>query len=116
MGIAYATSFRGAAEMNHCLFQYDEFAPGMGYPSMKDSFCRNPYPGQSRIVDYLRKGRKTFTACSKARDVFTGELIPDERCGMTDEEYSWMGPLAYYVEKYNLRLDPEFESKVLNLP
>ena len=102
--------------MNTCLYRYDEFGPGMGYPSMKESFCAEPYPGQDRIVKYLRSGRKTIAACSRAEDVFTGELIPDERCGMTDEEYSWTGPLAYYVEKYNLRLAPEFEKKVLSLP
>lgn len=100
--------------MDNRLFNYDEFAPGMGYPSMKESFCAEPYPGQSRIVSYLRNGRKTFASCSRARDVFTGAPIQDERCGMTDEEFCWMGPLAYYVEKYNLRLLPEFEKKVLN--
>ena len=101
--------------MNMCLFHYEEFGPGMGFPSMKESFCKEPYPGQSRIVNYLRSGRKTFSACSLARDVFTGAAIPDEQCGMTDEEFSWMAPLAYYVERYNLRLAPAFEQKVLNM-
>ena len=32
---------------------------------------------------------------------------------MTDGEYSWLSDLAYYVEKYNLRLPEEFEGKVL---
>ena len=31
---------------------------------------------------------------------------------MTDDLYSWISSLAYYIEKYNLRLSPEFERYV----
>ena len=32
---------------------------------------------------------------------------------MTDGVFSWISSLAYFVEKYNLRLLPEFERYVL---
>ncbi len=96
------------------IFDFDEYGPGMGFPSMKESMNDMPYEGMDRIISYLRSGRKTYAAAGRATDFFTGELIPGERCGMTDGEYSWVSSLAYYVEKYNVRLDKEFEDKVLN--
>ena len=71
-----------------------------------------PYPGMDMIVAYLRSGRKTFAACGRACDFFTEEMIPGEYCGMTDGVFSWISSLAYYVEKYNLRLSQEFERHV----
>ena len=48
-----------------------------------------------------------------AKDVFTGDQISNEMIGMNDGEYTWFNTLAYYVEKYNLRLPKEFEDKIL---
>ncbi|MBR0342250.1 MAG: hypothetical protein IJH64_08400 [Oscillospiraceae bacterium] len=99
------------------LILYKEFgpAPGLDLPSMTDSFADEAYPGQEKVVKYLSEGRKTYCAAGRACDVFTGESIPGEWCGMTDGEFSWISELAYYVEKYNLRLPAEFEKKVLSL-
>lgn len=95
------------------LIQFEEFGPGMGFPSMKTSFSQSPYPNKDKVIAYLSKGRKTYSATSHSRDVFTGEMIPGERCGMTDGEYSWNSALAYYVGKYNLRLPSRFEEKAV---
>ena len=95
------------------LGKYIEFNKDMDYPSMEEDFCDYPYEGKEMIINYLESGEKTVTACSRARDFFTGELIPGERCIMTDGEYSWSSSLSYYVDKYNLRLPSEFEEKVL---
>lgn len=95
------------------LIQYEEFGPGLGLPSMSDYFVPKPYEGQRRIVQYLREGMRTYSSTGLARDCYTGEIIPGERCGMTDGEYSWNSVLPYYVEKYNLRLPEDFERKVL---
>lgn len=97
------------------LIQFDEFGPGMGFPSMKDCFASAPFVGKDKIVEYLSNGKKTFSAASFDKDVFTGERIPGEKCGMTDGEYSWISSLAYYVDKYNLRLPAAFENKVKSL-
>lgn len=100
--------------MLRCLILFDEYGKGMGYPSMKDSFEAMPYEGKDVIVKYLRQGRKTYAATQKAHDFFTGETIKDEKCGMTDGVFSWNATLAYYVEKYNLRLPRDFEEHVFS--
>ncbi len=97
------------------LNQFSEFANNDQYPSIKDSIGLIPYEGKDDIVKYLRSGKVGAVATSYAYDIFTGERIPGEKCIMTDGEYSWGSYLAYYVEKYNLRLLPEFEKKVLKI-
>ena len=93
---------------------YDEFGPNMGLPHMSDFFEAKPYEGMDKIIDYLNSGRPTFASTKIAKDVYTGDRIPVEYCGMTDGVYSWMSVLPYYVKKYNLRLAKEFENHVLN--
>ena len=95
------------------IFDYNEYGPGMGFSSMKQSMSDAPYEGMDKIVAYLRSGKKTYSAAGVEKDFFSGEPIPGEWCGMTDGIYSWASSLAYYVEKYNLRLIPEFEKFVL---
>lgn len=48
------------------------------------------------------------------KDVIAGTVIPGTDVGRNDGEYTWWTSLAYYVEKYNLRLPNEFEQKILN--
>lgn len=95
------------------LIKYEEYGKGMGFPSMKDSFEKEPYDGQTEIVSYLKQGKPTYAQPRVPTDVFTGERIPVESTGMTDGKYSWHSTLPYYVEKYNLRLSKEFEEYVL---
>ena len=38
--------------------EYDEYGPGMGFPSMKEFMEEKPYSGMDMIVTYLRSGRK----------------------------------------------------------
>lgn len=95
------------------LNKYDEYGQGMGYPSMKDFFEKKPYEGQKEIVEYLKAGRKTFAAAGLFKDFYTGEY-KSANYAMTDETFTWMSSLIYYVERYNLRLPQEFENHVLN--
>lgn len=103
---------RKGIEMSKSLIRFSEYGPGMGLPSMKTYFEATPYDGQAEIADYLRNGIKTYAATKKAVDFFTGEAIPGEYCGMTDGEFTWNSTLAYYVDRYNLRLPAEFEDHV----
>ena len=96
-----------------CLIRFEEFGPGMGFPSMKDFFNDTPYKGQDKVIAYLKRGRKTYSSPSISLDYFTGDRIPGENCGMTDGEYSWHNDLIHYVDKYNLRLPRDFEKKAL---
>lgn len=99
--------------MQRKLLQYEEFTPKMGYPSIKNSFCSKPYEGQEAVANYLKMGKVILAAPSVSKDAFTGDIISGGMYIMTDGEYSWPSELAYYVEKYNMRLEPEFEKKVL---
>lgn len=95
------------------LCMYDEFGPGMGLPSMKESFQPEGYSGQEMIIRYLRQEGEDNMACPGVlTDIFTGERIPGEMTHKADGVYSWTSSLAYYVEKYNLRLPEHFEQHV----
>lgn len=93
--------------------KYEEFSPNRGYPSIMSSCEDRPYEGQDRIAKYLKNGTNDMVRMELPKDVFTGERIPMEYIGMNDGEYTWFNILAYYVEKYNLRLPKEFEDKIL---
>lgn len=94
------------------LIMYDEFGKGMGLPSMKESFEDEPYPGKDQVLQYLKQGQKTYVKVTIPSDVYTGEQIDMENCGMNDGVYSWLSVLIYYVEKYNLKLNEEFMQHV----
>lgn len=95
--------------------EYKEFNPSYTeFPSIKDSFCEAQYPGQDRIIAYLKNGGKEdMTSMSIQRDVITGDPIFSADTGRNDGVYTWWTSLAYYVEKYNLRLPEGFERHVL---
>ena len=95
------------------LGEYEELAPGMGFPCMKDFFQESPYEHQFTMVDYLNRGHIHMVTATKFTDVFTGEQVPRELVYMDDGQYSWSSKLPYYVAKYNLRLPAEFETHVL---
>lgn len=101
--------------MSNYINKFDEFGPGMGFPKMSEYFEEKPYDGIEKIINYLQNGKKTYVSVRKSKDVYSGEIIPIELCGMTDGEYSWISSLCYYVKKYNLRLPKDFEKKVLSL-
>lgn len=95
------------------LIQYEEFGKGMGLPSMRDSFQKEKYEGQNKIIEYLKNGKQTMVAVGKPIDFFTGEQLTTSKVFMNDGKFSWINTLAYYVEHYNLRLPQEFEDYVL---
>lgn len=70
------------------LIQYDEFGKNMDLPSIKDSFNKGKYDGQSKIIDYLKKGKVTAVSMGKVFDVFTGKEIMHENKLMNDGECS----------------------------
>lgn len=92
---------------------YEELFPGKGYPLMKDNFEEEAYPEKDKIIHFLNNGEMLYARLSRAKDVFTGERIPQEVLGMTSGEYDWPNYLAWYVEKYNLRLPEDFERYIL---
>ena len=93
---------------------YEELEPKRGFPCMKDCMEKEPYPHKEAIVQYLRNGNTILARVSRTKDVFSGEYIPFEVLGMTDGKYFWANILAWYVDKYNVRLPKEFEAHILN--
>ncbi|MDD3222511.1 MAG: hypothetical protein EOM34_09120 [Clostridia bacterium] len=83
-------------------------------PSIYDYISDEAYDGKEKIVSYLKNGIEDCVAPGRALDCFNGEVIENKLCGMNDGEFCWQSDLLYYVEKYNLRLEKEFEKKVLS--
>lgn len=92
---------------------YKELNPNGDYPFMRDSVSEASYSHKELIIAYLRKGTIVLAQLSRNIDVFTGELIGTEASVMTDGRHYWSNQLAYYVDKYNLRLPAEFEKFIL---
>ena len=95
------------------LNQYEEFGQGMGFPSMKDFFQSDKYENQDKIAKYLRTGTPVMVQTAYAIDVFTGEPLKIEKVFVNDGVYAWSNDLAYYVEKYNLKLPDAFMKHAL---
>ena len=95
------------------LLNYREFG-AENAPSMRDSMEIRPYEGMDKIAEYLKNGGQELGICMRpSKDCFTGERMPKAYCTFYgDGEYCWKDSLAYYVEKYNLRLPRQFEEHV----
>lgn len=85
-----------------------------GLPSIKEFFSTKPYKDKDKVIRYLRNGGiEDMFSMAIQKDCITGEIIPGIDIGRNDGEYTWWTSLAYYVERYNLRLPTEFEKKAL---
>ena len=82
--------------------------------SIHDYLEAESYPHQGKIINFLKNGKIEFAQMSRDRDIFTGERIPQEVLVMSDGDYFWPNTLAWYVEKYNLRMPEEFEQYILS--
>ena len=97
------------------LGEYEELAPGHGFPTMNISISNEPVEGKGKVIYYLRHGNQNMYSMKKepVKDVFTGKIIHEAWQWLTDGEYVWPEYLAYYVEHYNLRLPRSFEEKAI---
>ena len=95
------------------LGQYDEFSPGMGFPSIHGFLQQKPVPNKEIILEYLYKGNVHMVTASFFTDFFTGKQVKRELVFMNDEKYSWSSKVPYYVDKYNLQLPEYFVTHVL---
>ena len=93
---------------------YKEFGNDDNDPSIHDYLEKEPYPNQNKIIRFLKNGKIEFARLSRVRDIFTGQRIPHEVLVMSDGDYFWSNTLAWYVEKYNLRMPEEFERYILS--
>lgn len=93
--------------------KYEEFAPGMGFPSIKTHMQEEPYKSKDAVLKYLRGGNIHMVTASKVVDIFSGKATNTELVFMDDGKYSWSSKIPYYVDKYNLRLPKDFEDHIL---
>ena len=93
----------------------EDFAPDYAakLPSMRDFISDEPIPHKDVIVAYLRTGELGSVMIGTMRDVFTGELTGISDHDRSDGEYEWDEGLAYYVDRYNLRLPQDFVDHIL---
>lgn len=94
--------------------KYNELAPNMGFPSIKDYLQKEPYKSKDAILKYLRNGHVHMVTASRIVDVISGKTTNIELVFMDDGKYSWSSSIPYYVEQYHLRLPEEFEKHILN--
>ena len=95
------------------LLGYEEMYPGYGLPVMADHLESQKYEGQDKIVKFLTTGEQLFAKLGRDKDIFTGETIPISPVILQAGGYKWPAILAYYVQKYNLRLPKDFEDYIL---
>lgn len=81
---------------------------GKEYLPLMDQCAAGFYTNISAVVEYLRKGDVVAVAAGSAKDVITGEIIPGALTTLCKEGYAWRSDIAYYVEKYGLRLPEDF--------
>ncbi len=94
---------------------YNELIPKKEYPCMMENLEPQRYENQDKIVSFLRSGEVLFAKQGHEKDIFTGERLKEDKVVMNSGEYSWSSVLAYYFDKYNLKLPSAFEKYILSL-
>ena len=95
--------------------QFDEFGPGMGYPSIHGYLHGIPHPHKEQILMHLRNGQVHMVTATRIVDIISGEQTNIELYFMNDGFYSWSSRILYYVDKYNLRLPDDFVDHIMAL-
>ena len=90
-----------------CIGQIKEIY-GDGYPSLRELISDVPFENKENVLHHMKNAQVTAAAAGVFRDILTGEVIPAEALCLTDGEYYWRSDIAYYVERYNMRLPQEF--------
>jgi hypothetical protein len=92
-----------------CLGSYRELIDNADYPSITSAIADSPQDNEDKIVAYLRN-----SVCIGGRGGYIPDVLdPSSRVPLsahpyTDGTYFWTLDLAHYVEKYHLRLPPDF--------
>ncbi|MBR6815954.1 MAG: hypothetical protein IKM60_00415 [Clostridia bacterium] len=93
---------------------YEELNKGRNYPRLADCLAPTAHPRKTEIVRFLKEnGTIELAQSSRSKDIFTGEVIPEEVLVMRAGDFYWSNELAWYVERYNLRLPQAFEEFIL---
>lgn len=78
-------------------------------PSLRAAVRPTGDPSEDQLVSYLRSGPTLATTGQMASDVLAGDDVPVAPLAvLTDGAWIWPADLAYYVERYHVRLPEEF--------
>lgn len=100
------------------LARFKGYNGGDEFPTMEECFCKEKYPFQDEICEYILKcpdNDELIAMPSIERDMFTGKTIGSSTYNVIFEKdgYQWRNNLAYYIKQYNLRLPKKAEDWVL---
>lgn len=86
---------------------------GNDYPSIRSMISENKDKNKDIIIAYLKNGKRTAESPSRPIDLITGKSLNMSLAMQSDGMYTWRSDFVYYYEKYNLKLNPDFISHVL---
>lgn len=85
---------------------------GKEYLPLAEQCAQDFYRDAKAVAKYLRSGDVVAVAAGYSNDVLTGERIPGKLTFLTKDGYAWRSDIAYYVEKYGLKLPKRFLDQI----
>jgi len=79
-------------------------------PSLASARGKRTADNKQQVVDYLRSAITFIVSPGRDDDVFDPSKSAGSSSIATDGVYVWPRTLAYYVEKYDVELPPDFEA------
>jgi hypothetical protein len=77
--------------------------------ALADGLSASPHPREGDIVRYLRQGHAMATSPILVEDALDPERPPIGTLQiLTDGKWEWPSDLAYYVDRYHVRLPDDF--------
>ena len=87
--------------------KYREIYNDNSLPSIKENI-HIPLENKDRILRYMKRFKSTSSSPAIVNDVITGERLSIPLECSNDGVFAWRSDIVYYLEKYDLRLDPDF--------
>lgn len=87
---------------------------GNSYPSITSLTSDIQDKNKHFIVEYLKNGKHIAESPAKAVDLVTGESLGIPLSMQSDGKYWWRSDVAYYYEKYNIKLNDDFVKYVIS--
>ena len=83
-------------------------------PSIFDVISEQSYEGKEDLLKHLSSAKVISAAPGVATDVITGEKIDKPLVMKSDGKYAWRSDVEYYISKYNMAIDEDVKSDILN--
>lgn len=80
---------------------------------IQDLISDIPVDNKEKVLNYLKNGKDDGVCCSSIFDFVSSSSTGNTIHCYTDGEFSWDDEEIYHFEKYNIKLDEEFISKII---